>query len=46
MPVYSQDVNGKSEYMAITLPSSLGKGIYLMQFSGQGWKTTGKFVIP
>lgn len=44
-PVYSQDVNGKAEYLAITIPS-LGKGIYFMQFLGNGWKTTEKFIIP
>jgi len=44
--VYTQDVNGKAEYMAVTLPASLSKGLYLMNFTGQGWKTTTRFIIP
>ncbi len=44
-PVYTQDVNGKAEYMAITIPT-LAKGVYWIHFSGRGWKTTTKFIIP
>lgn len=43
--VYTQDVNGRSDYMAINIPS-LGKGIYFMTFYGRGWKSTSKFIIP
>jgi hypothetical protein len=44
MLVYAQDVNGRQNYMAINLPS-LGKGVYWMNFYGQGWKTTSKFIV-
>ncbi len=42
--VFSKDINGERDYMAIVIPS-LGKGIYWMSFYGQGWKTTSKFII-
>lgn len=42
--VYSNDVNGQKDYIAIVVPS-LGKGIYWMAFYGNGWKTTQKFII-
>ena len=42
--VFSKDINGERDYMAIVIPS-LGKGIYWMNFYGQGWKTTSKFII-
>lgn len=43
--VYTQDINGKTDYMAINIPA-LGKGVYWMSFTGQGWKTSSKFIIP
>jgi hypothetical protein len=43
--VYIQDVGGKSNYIYVGIPS-LGKGIYWMSFIGQGWTSTGKFIIP
>jgi hypothetical protein len=42
--VFSKDINGEKDYMAIVIPS-LGKGIYWMNFYGQGWKTTSKFIV-
>jgi hypothetical protein len=42
--VFSKDINGERDYMAIVIPS-LGKGIYWMNFYGQGWKSTSKFVV-
>ena len=42
--VFAKDINGERDYMAIVIPS-LGKGIYWMNFYGQGWKTTSKFII-
>jgi hypothetical protein len=42
--VFSKDINGKRDYMAIVIPP-LDKGIYWMNFYGQGWKTTSKFII-
>ncbi|HEX6191905.1 MAG TPA: T9SS type A sorting domain-containing protein [Chitinophagaceae bacterium] len=42
--VYSQDVAGKRDYMAIVVPS-LAKGMYWMTFYGRGWQTTEKFVV-
>lgn len=43
--VYSQDINGREEFMAINIPA-LAKGYYHMQFVGQGWKTSKQFIIP
>ena len=43
--VFAQDVNGRSDYMAIVIPS-LGKGLYWMVFYGEGWQATEKFIIP
>src|SRR5438552_12575150 len=43
--VLAKDINGERDYMAIVIPS-LGKGIYWMNFYGQGWKTTSKFIVP
>jgi hypothetical protein len=42
--VFAKDINGERDYMAIVIPS-LGKGIYWMNFYGQGWKTTSKFIV-
>jgi hypothetical protein len=43
--VYTQDVSGRTDYMTVTLPS-LGKGIYIVNFSGQGWKWSDKIIVP
>jgi Secretion system C-terminal sorting domain len=43
--VFAQAVNGRKDYMSVTLPS-LAKGMYWMNFYGNGWKTTSKFFIP
>jgi hypothetical protein len=42
--VFAQDVNGRKDYLAITLPS-LSRGTYLMTFYGAGWKSTSQFVV-
>jgi hypothetical protein len=42
--VFAKDVNGQRDYMMIVIPS-LPKGMYWMNFYGQGWKTTGKFIV-
>jgi hypothetical protein len=44
--VFIQSVNGKDNYLSIPLPSSMGKGIYYINFIGNGWQTTSKFIIP
>jgi hypothetical protein len=43
--VYTQDMAGKTESITVVLPS-LGKGMYWVHFTGQGWKTTEKIIIP
>ena len=43
--LYVQEVGGRSESMNISIPS-LGKGMYWMTFTGQGWNSTSKFIIP
>ena len=42
--VYSQDVAGKRDYIAIVVPS-LARGMYWMTFYGRDWKATEKFVV-
>jgi hypothetical protein len=42
--VLAKDINGERDYMAIVIPP-LSKGIYWMNFYGQGWKSTGKFIV-
>lgn len=42
--VFAQDVGGKSDNITITIPS-LGKGMYFLNFTGQGWKATERFII-
>jgi hypothetical protein len=44
--VYMQSVNGKDNYLNISLPTSLAKGSYLISFTGNGWQSTEKFIIP
>lgn len=43
--VFAKDINGQRDFMAVTVPSSLSKGMYFMSFYGNGWKTTEKFVV-
>ena len=42
--VYSQEVGGKRDYIAIVVPS-LARGMYFMTFYGRDWKSTEKFFI-
>lgn len=44
--MFMQSVNGKDNYLSIPLPSSMGKGMYFINFVGNGWQTTDKFIIP
>lgn len=44
--VFVQYVGGKDYSLSIPLPASLGKGMYWVTFTGQGWQTTGKIIIP
>ena len=46
MQMLAKDINGQRDYMAVVLPTSVGKGMYYMTFYGQGWKSTEKFIIP
>jgi hypothetical protein len=42
--VFAQDLNGASNFIRINIPS-LNKGLYLITFYGNGWKSTAKFMI-
>lgn len=42
--VFAKEINGQKNYFSVVLPS-LSRGMYFMSFYGQGWKTTGKFII-
>ena len=44
--VFIQSVNGRDNYLSIPLPGSLGKGMYFINFTGNGWQSTGRFIIP
>ena len=41
----SKNVNGQKDYMTLTVPT-FSKGMYLITFYGQYWKTTSKFIVP
>lgn len=43
--VFAQDVGGKMDYMAFTVPS-LSKGMYWVSFFGEDWKITRQFIVP
>jgi hypothetical protein len=43
--VMAKDINGQRDYMAVTVPAALQKGMYFMTFQGKGWKTTEKFIV-
>ena len=43
--VFTKAIGGKSESITVVLPS-LGKGMYWMHFTGQGWKSTSQFIVP
>ena len=42
--VHAVDLGGKTDNLTITVPS-LAKGIYFMHFTGQGWKSSSKFIV-
>ena len=44
--VFIQSVNGKDNYLSIPLPLSMSKGMYFINFTGNGWQSTQKFIIP
>jgi hypothetical protein len=44
--VVAKEINGQGDYSSITLPATLGKGMYWMTFYGKDWKTTSKFFVP
>jgi hypothetical protein len=43
--VMAKDINGQRDFMAISVPAALSRGMYYMTFQGKGWKTTEKFVV-
>ena len=43
--VFAKDLNGQREYIPIAIPS-LGKGMYLVNFIGDGWTFTEKILVP
>ncbi len=42
--VYARDVNGQQDYISTVLPT-LNKGMYFINFYGDGWKNTQKIVV-
>ena len=43
--VFAKELGEVSGTIRVNIPSSLNKGMYLMTFYGNGWKTTSKFII-
>ena len=43
--VFAKEVNGQRDYISLAVPS-LSKGMYLVAFYGNGWKSTEKIVVP
>jgi hypothetical protein len=43
--VFTKEIGGRRDYISVTVPS-LAKGMYWMNFTGQGWKTTTRFIVP
>ena len=43
--VFAKDVNGQRDFIPVAIPS-LGKGMYMMSFIGDGWQKTEKIVVP
>jgi hypothetical protein len=43
--VMAKDINGQRDFMAISVPAALTRGMYYMTFQGKGWKTTEKFLV-
>jgi hypothetical protein len=44
--VVAKEIHGQGDYSSVTLPATLGKGMYWMTFYGRDWKTTSKFFVP
>lgn len=44
--LFAQSVGGNDNYLSVPIPASLAKGMYWITFTGQGWQSTGKFIIP
>jgi hypothetical protein len=42
--VLAKDMNGVNDFFQITIPS-LNRGLYLVTFYGDGWKSTAKFMV-
>jgi hypothetical protein len=42
--VFVQEAGGKTDQMTITIPS-LARGMYFINFTGQGWKSSETFII-
>lgn len=43
--VMAKDINGQRDFMAISVPAALARGMYYMTFQGKGWRTTEKFIV-
>jgi hypothetical protein len=42
--MFAKDLNGEKDFFRVNIPS-LNKGMYLITFYGNGWKTTSKFIV-
>lgn len=42
--VYARDVNGQRDFIPVAIPR-LGRGVYIINFFGNGWKSSSRFVI-
>lgn len=42
--VYAKDVNGLRDFIPVAIPS-LDRGVYFINFFGNGWKSTSRFVV-
>ena len=44
-PVFVKDLNGQRDYIPVAIPA-LAKGMYLVNFLGDGWAYTEKILVP
>lgn len=44
LQMYSRDLNGQRDFIPVAIPS-LDRGVYLITFYGNGWKSTSRFVV-
>ncbi len=44
LQMYSRDLNGQRDFIPVAIPS-LNRGVYLITFYGNGWKSTSRFVV-